>query len=57
MAEKMLVGYIQEGVHSGIDKYLLAFAEAAFECGASLDFLTDSVSAPLKKSFRGGASG
>ncbi len=53
MAEKMLVGYIQEGVHSGIDKYLLAFAEAAFECGASLDFLTDSVSAPLEKKLSG----
>ena len=39
--KKILVGYIEDGRHSGIDKYLLNFAEAAFEQGVKIDFLTN----------------
>lgn len=41
MIKKMLVGYIQDGKHSGIDKYLLGFIKIAHENGVVLDFLTD----------------
>ena len=38
--KKVLVGFIQDGKHSGIDKYLLSVCEVAFENGIQLDFLT-----------------
>lgn len=47
----MLVGYIQDGRHSGIDKYLLGFCDVAFENGVTLDLLTDRIDPSLKAQF------
>ena len=46
--KKILVGYIEDGRHSGIDKYLLNFAEAAFEQGVKIDFLTNQIDDELQ---------
>lgn len=43
MIKKMLVGFLIDGKHSGIDKYLLGFAKVAKENGVILDFLTDKI--------------
>ena len=51
MIKKMLVGYIQDGRHSGIDKYLLGFCEVAYQNGVTLDFLTDGIDPELKTRF------
>lgn len=47
MIKKMLVGFLIDGKHSGIDKYLLGFAKVAKENGVILDFLTDKIDADL----------
>lgn len=47
--KKLLVGYIQDGRHSGIDKYLLNFASVAAEQGVRLDFLTDKIDPELQR--------
>ena len=47
MIKKMLVGYIQDGKHSGIDKYLLGFIKVAYENGVVLDLLTDEVTSEM----------
>lgn len=47
MIKKMLVGYIQDGKHSGIDKYLLGFIKIAHENGVVLDLLTDEVTSEM----------
>lgn len=47
MIKKMLVGYIQDGKHSGIDKYLLGFIKIAHENGVALDLLTDEVTSEM----------
>ncbi len=47
--KKVLVGYIQDGKHSGIDKYLLGLSKVASENGVVLDFLTDKITADLKE--------
>lgn len=44
MIDKMLVGFIEDGRHSGIDKYLLGFCKVAAENGVTLDFLTNEIS-------------
>ncbi len=38
--KKVLVGFIQDGRHSGIDKYLLSVCGVAHQNGIQLDFLT-----------------
>lgn len=38
--KKVLVGFIQDGRHSGIDKYLLSVCSVAHRNGIRLDFLT-----------------
>ncbi len=38
--KKVLVGFIQDGRHSGIDKYLLSVCRVAHQNGIQLDFLT-----------------
>ena len=48
MVKKMLVGYVIDGRHSGIDKYLLGFCDVAYNNGVSLDLLCDSVDPELK---------
>ncbi len=40
---KILVGYVIDGKHSGIDKYLLGVCKVAHEAGIQLDLLTDEV--------------
>lgn len=50
--KKILVGYILDGKHSGIDKYLLSFCRVAYEEGVVLDFLTDEVTADLAEELR-----
>ncbi len=52
MIKKMLVGYIQDGKHSGIDKYLLNFCDVAYEQGATLDFMCDAVDGELDARFK-----
>lgn len=47
--KKILVGYIEDGRHSGIDKYLLNFAQAALEQGVKIDFLTNQIDDELQK--------
>ncbi len=47
--KKVLVGYIIDGKHSGIDKYLLNFAKAAYDEGVKLDFLTNAIDPDLKQ--------
>lgn len=49
MVKKLLVGYIQDGRHSGIDKYLLGFCKTAYENGVSLDFLTDEITSQMSE--------
>ncbi|MBP5289021.1 MAG: glycosyltransferase, partial [Clostridia bacterium] len=49
MVQKMLVGFLLDGKHSGIDKYLLGFCDAAREAGAKLDFLTQEIDPELKE--------
>lgn len=44
MINKILVGFIADGRHSGIDKYLLGFCKVAAENGVTLDFLTNEIS-------------
>lgn len=51
--KKILVGYIQDGKHSGIDKYLLSFCRVAHEEGVVLDFLTDEVTADMAEELGG----
>ena len=46
--KKILVGYIEDGRHSGIDKYLLNFAQVAFEQGVKIDFLTNQIDEALQ---------
>lgn len=46
--KKILVGYVIDGRHSGIDKYLLGFANAAAENGVMLDFLTEKADPELQ---------
>ncbi len=41
--KKILVGYVIDGKHSGIDKYLLGVCRVAHEEGIHLDFLTDEI--------------
>ncbi len=41
--KNVLVGYVIDGKHSGIDKYLLGVCKVAHEEGVHLDFLTDEV--------------
>lgn len=53
MIKKMLVGYIQDGRHSGIDKYLLGFIKVAHENGVILDLLTDKVTPYISEYLRG----
>ena len=48
MVKKMLVGYVIDGRHSGIDKYLLGFCDVAYNNGVSLDLLCGSVDPELK---------
>ena len=48
----MLVGYIQDGRHSGIDKYLLGFIKVAHENGVILDLLTDKVTPYMSEYLR-----
>ncbi len=45
--KKILVGYILDGKHSGIDKYLLSFARVAHQEDVVLTLLTDEVTEPL----------
>ena len=45
----MLVGFLLDGRHSGIDKYLLGFCDAAKEAGTRLDFLTQKIDPELKE--------
>ncbi len=52
MIKKMLVGYIQDGRHSGIDKYLLGFIKVAHENGVILDLLTDKVTPYMSEYLR-----
>ena len=47
--KRMLVGYIQDGKHSGIDKYLLSLCQVAHDEGVTLDFLTDAVTEDMEK--------
>ncbi len=47
--KKVLVGFIENGKHSGIDKYLLGFCKVASENGVVLDFLTNEITDDLKK--------
>ena len=49
MINKMLVGFIQDGKHSGIDKYLLGFCKVAYQNGVKLDFLTDKVTPQMNE--------
>lgn len=42
--KRFLVGFIEDGRHSGIDKYLLGFCKVAAENGVTLDFLTNEIS-------------
>lgn len=51
--KKVLVGYILDGRHSGIDKYLLNFCTVAVEQGVQLDFLTDAVTPWLQEYLSG----
>lgn len=44
MINRILVGFIEDGRHSGIDKYLLGFCKVAAENGVTLDFLTNEIS-------------
>ena len=52
MIKKMLVGYIQDGRHSGIDKYLLGFIKVVHENGVILDLLTDKVTPYMSEYLR-----
>ena len=49
MIRNMLVGFVIDGRHSGIDKYLLGFCEAAKETGTHLDFLTQKIDPDLRE--------
>lgn len=49
MVQNILIGYLTEGVHSGIDQYLLNFVEIAFENGVHVDFLTNQVTPDLQQ--------
>ena len=53
MIRSMLVGTIIDGRHSGIDKYLLGFCEAAKDAGVRLDFLTNEIYPPLREQLAG----
>ncbi len=46
---KILVGYLIDGRHSGIDKYLLNLLEVAYANGVCLDFLTNEIDPELKQ--------
>lgn len=48
MIKKMLVGYIIDGKHSGIDKYLLGLCDIAHQNGVKLDLLTIENDSELK---------
>lgn len=48
MSDRILVGYIDDGRHSGIDKYLLQVLAAAEQEQIGLDFLTNSRDAELE---------
>ncbi len=45
---KLLVGYLIDGRHSGIDKYLLNLLEQAARQGVRMDFLTNKIDPELK---------
>lgn len=47
---KLLVGYLIDGRHSGIDKYLLNLTEQAVREGVRMDFLTNAIDPELKES-------
>ena len=49
----MLVGFITDGRHSGIDKYLLGFCAVAGEAGVKLDFLTQKADPELRERLAG----
>ena len=49
MLKKILVGFIQDGRHSGIDKYLLGFCSVAHENGVMLDFMTDEITPEMNE--------
>ena len=51
--KKILVGYIMDGKHSGIDKYLLNFCSVAAEHHVTLDFLTDKITPDLQNYLQG----
>ena len=46
---KFLVGYLIDGRHSGIDKYLLSLNEQAVREGVRMDFLTNAIDPGLKE--------
>ncbi len=46
---KLLVGYLIDGRHSGIDKYLLSLLEQAAREGVRMDFLTNKIDPELKE--------
>lgn len=45
--KKLLIGYIQDGKHSGIDKYLLNFCTVCYENNVKADFLTDKITSDM----------
>ena len=49
MIHSMLVGFLLDGRHSGIDKYLLGFCDAARDAGTKLDFLTQEIDPALRE--------
>lgn len=53
MIKKMLVGYIIDGRHSGIDKYLLGLCGIAHQNGIKLDLLTNDIDSELKSTLDG----
>ncbi len=46
---KILAGFVEDGRHSGIDKYLLNFLDRAREAGHGVDFLTSVYDAAFAK--------
>lgn len=51
--KRILVGYVQDGRHSGIDKYLIGFCRVAHDEGVQLDLLTDEVTESMKECLDG----
>ena len=49
MGSKILVGFIEDGRHSGIDRYLLNFLKTANSKGVKIDFLTSVYDSSLAK--------